>query len=293
MSGVTCSGTPSTLPGWLAFKVELRLSQANSRVSTAHRPAGVAALPFPKLAVSNLPLANDRRFGVDVPFENIVEHSGTPISWNELIELKPLSSSVAELSGCWCCLNGSAIGWKGWCSVTSSSVSTLPDEVDAAEDEEVVECTELSVELRSDRRESRILLARRKSISAVALASELLVAGTARLLCLSAATVALTLLLALFWAGVMSVVGMMVGIVGAVVGFATFVSSALLLADAALRCCVKSGWRVDVFSRFWMVRERRKASWFSFSSRSSAAAWALDSAYFLGERRLWKWVEDN
>lgn len=287
MSCVACSGTPSTLPGWLAFKVELRLSHAYSRGSPSHSPAVGAVLPLPKLAVSNLTLANDKRFGVDVPFEIIVEHSGNPISWNELIELKPLSSSVAELSGCWCCLNGSTIGWKGWCSVTSSSVSTLPDEVDAAEEEEVdttdelevVECTELSVELRNDRRESRMLFARRKSISAVALASELVAAGTVRLLCLSAAAVALTLLLALFWAGVMCVVGI-------VAGFATFVCSVLLHADTPLRCCVKSGWRVEVLSRLCMVRERRKASWLSFSSRSSAAAWALDSAHFLGERRL-------
>lgn len=44
----------------------------------------------------------------------------------------------------------------------SSSVSTF-EEADEAADE--LECTELSVELRSDKRESRILVVRKKSIS--------------------------------------------------------------------------------------------------------------------------------
>lgn len=46
--------------------------------------------------------------------------------------------------------------------VGSSSVSTF-EEADEAADE--LECTELSVELRSDKRESRILAVRKKSIS--------------------------------------------------------------------------------------------------------------------------------
>lgn len=50
-------------------------------------------------------------------------------------------------------------------AVISSSVSILDDD-----EEELVECTELSVELRSERRESRIVFARRNSISGVLLA---------------------------------------------------------------------------------------------------------------------------
>lgn len=83
------------------------------------------------------------------------------------MELKPLSSSVLEPL-CLLLVLVLMLLMAVWLAVVavllSSSVSTLEEE-DAVE--EMVECTELSVELRSDSLESRILLARRKISSAL------------------------------------------------------------------------------------------------------------------------------
>lgn len=100
--------------------------------------------------------------------ERIVElTNGRPISWKEFIELKPLSSSIDDKMPslmrsrwlpCWCCWcdgmfkRGEGRSWDEWCS---SSVSVFN------EDEELVvvvvafECTESSVLLRIERRDSR------------------------------------------------------------------------------------------------------------------------------------------
>lgn len=95
-----------------------------------------------------------------------MELRGKPTSWKELIELNPLSSSVLDPLwlpvGLLCLLVLLPLGVM--IGVISSSVSIF-EEDEAVDD--MVECTELSVELRSERRESRIVLARKKSISVV------------------------------------------------------------------------------------------------------------------------------
>lgn len=151
----------------------------------------------------------------------------------------------------------------------SSSVSTLEEE-DAVE--EMVECTELSVELRSESLESRMLLARRKMSSAFDLAT-----GE------EASRVAFMMLVELCSGGVHSVITELV---------LPLHSRWLPPGSDAMECrgWVRSGCCCEVWSRFRMVRARRKASWLSFSSAASGVeSRALQPPLppdFFGERRL-------
>lgn len=155
-------------------------------------------------------------------------------------------------------------------AVISSSVSIL-EEDEAVDD--MVECTELSVELRSERRESRMVLARKKSISA-------------------ALDVAVGV-------GVLFPLDLLAGEMGAASSSGGDTSCVLHNRwppppptpapppppPASDR--LRSGCCCEVCNRLRMVRARRKASWLSFSSAASGEERrALQPPSFFGERRL-------
>lgn len=202
-----------------------------------------------------------------------VELKGKPTSWKELIELNPLSSSVLDplwLPAGLLCLLLLLFPFGVIIAVISSSVSIL-EEDDAVDD--MVECTELSVELRSERRESRMVLARKKSISA-------------------ALDVAVGV-------GVLFPLELLAGEMGAASSSGGDTSCVLHNRwppppptpapppppPASDR--LRSGCCCEVCNRLRMVRARRKASWLSFSSAASGEERrALQPPSFLGERRL-------
>lgn len=152
-------------------------------------------------------------------------------------------------------------------AVISSSVSIL-EEDEAIDD--MVECTELSVELRSERRESRMVFARKKSISA-------------------ALDVAVGV-------GVLFPLDLLAGEIGAASSSGGDSSCVLhnrwpppppVPPPPPASDRLRSGCCCEVCNRLRMVRARRKASWLSFSSAASGEERrALQPPSFLGERRL-------
>lgn len=152
-------------------------------------------------------------------------------------------------------------------AVISSSVSILQED-EAIDD--MVECTELSVELRSERRESRMVFARKKSISA-------------------ALDVAVGV-------GVLFPLDLLAGEMGAASSSGGDSSCVLhnrwpppppVPPPPPASDRLRSGCCCEVCNRLRMVRARRKASWLSFSSAASGEERrALQPPSFLGERRL-------
>lgn len=134
----------------------------------------------------------------------------------------------------------------------------------------MVECTELSVELRSERRESRMVFARKKSISA-------------------ALDVAVGV-------GVLFPLDLLAGEMGAASSSGGDSSCVLhnrwpppppVPPPPPASDRLRSGCCCEVCNRLRMVRARRKASWLSFSSAASGEERrALQPPSFLGERRL-------
>lgn len=154
----------------------------------------------------------------------------------------------------------------------------------------MVECTELSVELRSDRRESRIVLARKKSSSGLTEEDVVLLVGLLLLLLVAMVVlfVLVVVLLLLLSAGWLSVASRLVELCngGAISVFWLWFLS-LWPAAAPCGSIVRSACCCDVCNRLRMVRARRNASWLSFSSAASGEDKRdLQPPSFLGERRL-------